>query len=184
MLRYVDCRAFDVGRTAALHLLGKAAQCLSPLALYLALSCTGDSINMPLWYPCLCLFDSYLRDSNKSCLGNTSTILQEVVCFCNTFWLGSILGYPAKYLQYVHSCCRTGKYANYTKGWCSLISIFSHLQFWKDLVLDSVWCGWVQFQLYWSHFKLCKQSNRIFTSTSSCIFSQGPQGWWGQKPLN
>ncbi len=133
---------------------------------------------MPLWYPCLCLFDSYLRDSNRSCLGNTSTILQEVVGFCSTFWLGSILGYPEKYLQSVHICCTTGKYANYTKGWCSLISIFGHLQFWKDLVLDSVWCGWGQFQLYWSHFKLCKQSNRIFTIVAPpAVFShRAPRG--------
>ncbi len=48
MLGYADCQAFDVGRTVALRLVGKAAQCLSPLALYLALSCTGDSINMAL----------------------------------------------------------------------------------------------------------------------------------------
>lgn len=95
MLAYADCWVFDVGHRVSLRLVGMAARCLSPLALYLALFCTGDPINMPLSLTsvCVCLtpiweiptgivWEMYQRSSRKWFV---------FIIYFNLMILGSIL---------------------------------------------------------------------------------------------
>lgn len=82
MLAYSYCWDFDVGQTVFSGYGSSVPVTAGPLFGFVL---HGNSINMPLCFLCLCLFDSHLRDSNRNCLGNISKIIQEVVCFCKIF---------------------------------------------------------------------------------------------------
>lgn len=163
-------------------LVGKAAQCLSLMALYLALSCMGIPLTClsvtsvcvcltPIWeIPTGIVWETYQRSSRKCFV---------FIKYFNLLILGSYSKmFRDRTAVFLMESMKTTK---------ALWSVFSHLQLLeKDLVLHPVWYGWGQSHFYKSHFKLCKQSNLLLAIVAPpAVFSHGgPQGWWLQKPLN